>query len=99
MQLGQSTLQEATEAMNTISMPGVSASQPPGASPSPQAPLALPAPPPLAATPYLQIVGMVTAEVLADDEEYSEVSFVMLEWKLSGCSKSLNGSCELNAPM
>lgn len=59
--------------MNTISMPGVSASQPPGTSPSPQAPLALPAPPPLTATPYLQIVGMLTAEVLADDEEYSEV--------------------------
>ena len=59
--------------MNTISMPGQSASQPPGASPSPQETLALPAPPPLAPTSYLQIVGMVTAEVLADDEEYSEV--------------------------
>ena len=77
LQLGQSTLQEATEAMNTISMPGQSASQPPGTSPSPQGTLALPAPPPLAATPYLQIVGMVTAEVLMDDEEHSEVSFAL----------------------
>ena len=75
LQLGRSTLQEATEAMNTISMPGQSASQPPGASPSPQGTLALPAPPPLAATQYLQIVGMVTAEVLTDNEEYSEVSY------------------------
>lgn len=74
------TLEEATQAMNTITMPGVSASQPPGqgASPSPgHAPLALPPPPaaPTAAapTPFLQVEGMVTAEVLTDDEEYAEV--------------------------
>ena len=66
--------------MNTITMPGVSASQPPGqgASPSPgHATLALPPPPaaPTAAppTPFLQVEGMVTAEVLTDDEEYAEV--------------------------
>ena len=64
--------------MNTISMPGQSASQPPGASPSPQQTLALPAPPPLTATPFLQIAGMVTAEVLTDDEEYLEVSSTII---------------------
>jgi hypothetical protein len=75
LQLGQSSLEAATEAMNTISMPGLSASEPPEASPGM---LALPPPPiattpPAPQTPYLQVVGMVTAEVLTDDEEYAEV--------------------------
>ena len=41
----------------------------PAAAPGPMAPSVEPA----AATPYLEVNGMVTPEVLMDDEEYKEV--------------------------
>ena len=70
--------------MNAINVPGLSASAPPvvggGTSPGPAAlPTALPAAPPIASgtqsgpTCFLQVEGMVTPEVLADDAEYAEV--------------------------
>lgn len=90
LQAGRMSLEEASKAMDDITMPGVSASQPPGNSPE-KSPLALPGPPPigngatppqpaaepLSATHFLQVEGMVTAEVLSDDEEYAEVRFLL----------------------
>lgn len=80
-QKGEISLEDAAKAGMPSAAPVVAAGTPAAAAAAvvaqAQAPGAgLPGPPPApqVATSYLMVVGMVTAEVLADDEEYEEVA-------------------------
>ena len=64
--MAQSTLDSAG-----ISVPGFGAAQPAASGPAPIAP---------EPTTYLQVEGMVTAEVLEDDQEFAEVSRDTQAW-------------------
>jgi len=77
-QKGEMSLEDAAQAGMPSAAPVVAQGTPAAAAAAvvaqAQAP-GLPGPPPVpqVATQYLMVTGMVTAEVLADDEEYSEV--------------------------
>lgn len=80
LQKGEMSLEDAAQAGMPSAAPVVAQGTPAAAAAAvvaqAQAP-GLPGPPPVpqVATQYLMVTGMVTAEVLADDEEYSEVRY------------------------
>ncbi len=68
------TLHVCVRAGQVLPGPPAMAMPAPAAAPGPMAPSVEPA----AATPYLEVNGMVTPEVLMDDEEYKEVRVTVL---------------------